>query len=209
MRHSRVKSVIASLILLVSAAPVASDYGPMTLFQLLMANDVAVRGDVTNLEDARYELELAYNFRQSEVPKSLGVIRFDSYPPETRTGDFDVGQFIVLFAVAEGEGLVRPLGRAGEGEIRRDADYVYVQALSRPPTTLTRTRSEDGTYAAYRIDARLFDQAVEGFYGCYRPTGPGRIERICSSDAQESYRGGSWLAGHLSKIAERMIGGED
>ena len=52
MRHSRVKLVIACWIFLVPAASATSDYGPMTLFQLLTANEIAVRGDVRNVEGA-------------------------------------------------------------------------------------------------------------------------------------------------------------
>lgn len=205
MHHSRVKSIVACWILLVPAASAASDYGPMTLFQLLTTNEIAVRGEVRNVEDARYDLDLAHNFRPSQLQRTLGVIRIDTYPPGTRSGEFAEGQSVALFAVPASDGLVRPLGKAGEGELPRDAKYVYVRALSRPPATVVRTKDPSGTYTAYRIESKIFDVAVEGFYACYQPIAARKIKQICSNDAQNRYQRSSWLAEHLSGIAERLI----
>jgi hypothetical protein len=209
VHRSRVISVVASWLFLVPAASAGTDYGPLTLFQLLATSEIAVRGEVGSVEEAHYELEVTEIYRPAELPATLGVVRFDTYPPETRSGNVARGQTVVLFAESAGDGLARPLGAAGEGEILREEGYVYVRAMARPPEMLSLVQVPGQSYTAYRIDAAIFDSAVEGFYACFQPSGSTKIARLCSDEAMESYRNGSWLAEHLTGIAVRLITGGD
>jgi hypothetical protein len=205
MHRSRVISVIASWILLVPAASAETDYGPLTLFQLLATSEIAVRGEVGSVDEALYELEVTEIYRPAELPATLGVVRFDTYPPDTRSGEVAQGQAVVLFAESAGDGLARPLGAAGEGEILREGEYVYVRAMARPPDMLPLVQVPGKSYTAYRIDAAIFDSAVEGFYACFLPSGPTAIAQLCSDEAMERYRNSSWLAEHFTGIAERLF----
>ena len=204
MHRSRVTSVIASWMLLFPAASAEPDYGPLTLFQLLAISEVAVRGEVGSVEEARYELEVAEVYRPADLPTTLGVVRFDTYPPDTRSGDVAPGQTVVLFAEFAGDGLARPIGAAGEGEILRKDGSVYVRAMARPPEMLSLVEVPGQSYTAYRIDAAIFDSAVAGFYLCFQPMGPTTIARLCSDEAMQRYRSSSWLAEHFTSIAERL-----
>lgn len=209
MTYSRKVLAFVALVISATATPAVSDYGHLTLFQLLTGNEVAVRGVVRGAKDESYRLESVEDYRTMDAPPSLEVVRFDTYPPDTRSGSFAEGQSIVLFAAPAKDGSVRPIGRMGEGELIRDEGFVFVRAMARPPTDLVRSTVPGGAYSAYRIDAEIFDKGVAGFYECYRPQAPGKIERICSDDARDRYRGSSWLAEHLVGIAERVIGTGD
>ncbi|MCV3274070.1 hypothetical protein MUB52_21765 [Roseobacter sp. WL0113] len=191
--------------LFLSGLPASSDYGPLTLFQLLIASDVVVIGDVQRLEESQYDLKLTQSFRGANPSETLQILRENVYPHETRSGDFAVGQPITLFGNRAEDMLVRPLGRAAEGEILRDAEHVYVRAMSRPPATLIRVDVPGGEGKAYRIEAEVFDQALEGFFGCYDLTEQEDFSRRCSNQALASYQQSSWLAAHLAGIAERRI----
>lgn len=207
MRRLLSISIAAFWVALVPVAWAGTDYSPMTLFQMLTHADIALRGHVRNVTEGRYEIVVERTYHPAETPSSVVVLRTDTYPPDTRSGRFAEGQSVVILAEAAGEGVVRPLGAAAEGEMPSEGRNVYVRAFARPPASLVRTEVPGGTYSAYRVDVDVFDEAVAGFYACYRTPERRTIERICDADARDDYQRSSWLAAHLAGIAERLVGG--
>lgn len=207
---SRVASISISVIVLVFAPAMraTADYEPMTLFELLTGAEIIVRGDIRNVTTDSYDLVVERAYRPAETPQVLHVARIDRYRLDERWADYAEGQSVVVFAEPRerADDPIRPSGAAGEGELPTDGEYVYVRALSRPPDRLDRGPIPGGTQLAYRLDAAGFDRAIAGFFSCYRPSETPRIVRICETRARDAYRESSWLAAHLSGIAERLIG---
>lgn len=197
---------------LIAPLPAAlADYAQMTLFQMLARAEIVVRGEVRNVTDKTYDLVVDHSFKSAEPQDVLTVRRVDTLRLGDRWADYEDGQHVVLFAApaAAGEATLTPLGAAGEGELPADAAAIYLAGLSRPPAHLTRGTYLGGSSQYYRVDAAEFRDAVTGFYDCYRPTGQGRIARLCDDAARAEYRQRSWLAAHVSGIADRLTEGEN
>lgn len=205
MRRAPATATLATCFALLPAALAASDYGAMTLFTLLTKAEVTLLGTVRDVAETHYAFDVAHAFHPADAPEAIDVQRMDIYPPDRRSGDFAEGQTLVLFADRTDSGQFRPLGKAAEGEMMRDAEFVYVREMARPPADLVRVRVSGRDYSAYRIDSAVFDSAVDAFFTCYRATLPGRIERICPADTRDDLQNGSWLTTHLFGIAERLI----
>lgn len=205
MSALRPKTFATALVFFVPGGPASSDYNSLTLFQMLKSSEFIVNGNVQAVENGEYNLTLTRIFAGSDQSGTVMVARADSNLHDTRSGDFVDGQSITLFGVATDNDRVRPLGRAAEGEVLRDARYAYVRSISRPPATLVRAKVPDGTGKAYRIEAEVFDLAISGFFDCYTLTPTEEISRQCSDQDLASYQNSSWLAAHLSGIAERLI----
>lgn len=200
---------VAFLIAPLSAAQ--ADYAQMTLFQMLTRAEIVVSGEVRNITDKTYDLAVDHGFRSAEPGDVLTVRRVDTMRLGDRWADYEEGQHVVLFAdpVASGDTTVTPLGAAGEGELPAIAAAIYLTTLSRPPAHLKSSTYLGGSSQYYRVDAADFRDAVTGFFTCYRPTDQGRIARLCDEDALTEYRQHSWLAAHVSSIADRLPEGED
>ncbi len=205
MHHQRFKSLVATLMLFAPGFSAWGDYGPVTLYQLMVSSDIAIQAQITSIADTRYDINVARNYRQTQAPRTAAVLRPDT-ASHGHSAEFSERQYIVLFARQTEDSQLLPVGKISEGALLRDADYVYVQAMSRPPATLARTSVPGQGYLAYPIEASVFDQAVDGFYRCYQPVEANLIKRICGDSARSAYRQYSWLALHFSAIAERVIG---
>lgn len=205
MRRAPTTATLATWFALLPAALAASDYGAMTLFTLLTNAEVTLLGTVRDVAQTHYAFDVSHAFHPADAPDAIDVQRMDIYPQDTRSGDFAEAQALVLFADRTDSGQFRPLGKAAEGEMMRDAEFVYVREMARPPADLVRVRVSGLDYFAYRMDIAIFDRAVDAFYTCYRATLPGRIERICPADTRDDLQNGSWLTTHLFGIAERLI----
>ena len=188
-----------------------ADYAQMTLFQMLTRAEIVVTGKIRNITDKTYDLVVDHPYRNAEPKDVLTVQRIDTLRLGDRWHDYKEGEHVVLFADpgATGDVTLTPVGAAGEGELPADATAIYLAALSRPPPHLKSSTYLGGTSEYYRVDAADFNDAITGFFDCYRPTELGRIARLCDDAALEEYRQSSWLAEHLSGIADRLPEGEN
>ncbi len=198
-------------LLIAPVSPAKADYAQMTLFQLLTRAEIVVSGTVQEVSDDTYELDVVQAFRNAGSQDILTVERVDLLRLGDRWADYARGQQVVLFAqVSDTESAtVAPLGAAGEGELPVVAQMVHPTALSRPPADMTRATYLGGSRAYYRVEADTFQDAIAGFFDCYRPTDRGRIARLCDDLALQDYRQLSWLAAHISGIADRLPEGEN
>ncbi len=203
---------ILFVVFLIALLPAAqADYAYMTLFQMLTRAEIVVSGEVRNVTEETYDLVVDQTFHSAEPQDVLTVARVDTLRLGDRWTDYENGQQVVLFArsTATGNAPVTPLGAAGEGELPADVTAVYPTALSRPPAHMNRSTYLGGSSEYYRIDAAEFRDAIAGFFDCYRPTDQGRIARLCDDAALQDYRQLSWLAAHISGIADRLPEGEN
>ncbi len=195
-------------------APLSSaraDYAHMTLFQMLTRAEIVVSGEVRNVTDTTYDLVISETFHGADLQDTLTVERVDTRRLGHRWADYEDGQQVILFArrAPGGDTTVLPLGAAGEGELPAKMDAIFLKALSRPPAHLTPATHLGGAPEYYRLDAAEFREAIAGFFGCYQPTKQGRVARLCDDGALQEYRELSWLATHLSGIADRLPEGEN
>lgn len=197
--------------LIAPPTPARADYAHMTLFQMLARAEIVVSGEVRNVTDTTYDLVISEAFHGADAKVTLTVERVDTRRLGDRWADYEDGQQVILFArrAPVGDTTVLPLGAAGEGELPAKMDAVFLKALSRPPAHLTPSPHLGGSSEYYRLDETEFREAIAGFFGCYRPTKQGRIARLCDDTALQAYRELSWLATHLSGIADRLPEGEN
>ncbi len=195
-----------ALFLCVPAFAEAWDYSPLTLYRLLTDADIVVFGDIGKLSEDSYELAVRRTYRPADAPEVMQVARTDTNEISERRAEYREGQSVYVFA-KRGTRVgdpIRPLGKAGEGELPAEEGTVYVRELSRPPERLGRATQPAGTVTAYRLDAEEFDDAIAGFEQCYRSAGSDRLTRVCNDDQQDAYRSKNWLAAHLAGIADRL-----
>jgi hypothetical protein len=208
------KALFASAIgLLTCPCTAAADYDPMTLYQMLMRADTVVTGRITQVQASTYDLEVSESFHPADVPSVLSVLRIDGLPRADRWVAYAPGQELVLFATGGGDAPLEPLGEAGEGEVPRDAETVYLPNLARSDRTQSSARIAGGELVGYPIGIEEFSAAIEGFFRCFSrrpaeaPDQSPKLERRCDDAELRDYRTQSWLAGHLAGISERAIGG--
>jgi len=195
----------------------AGDYDPMTLFQMLMTADTVVSGEITRVEAATYDLEVQQSFVPAKTPAVLSVRRIDEAPMASRWTGYASGQEIVLFAKSgDGDNApLTPLGAAGEGEVPRDGQAVYLPNLAPTDRTPGSAEVAGGIVTGYRVGADEFSAAMEGFFHCFSrvpgkaPAKGPKLERLCDNAELASFRAQSWLAEHLVGISERVIAGNN
>lgn len=196
--------------------PVAAraDYDPLTLFQMLMMADTVVSGEIVEVRSTTYDLAVRRAFRPRVAPPILTVQRIDSLPLASRWAAYAKGQELILFArsVASNEANLIPLGAAGEGEVPRDAEAVYLPVLPGLDRAPGSAQVAGAAVTGHRAGSAEFSEAVEGYFHCYAPReemvadAKTRFESLCGDIELAEFRASSWLADYLAGIAERVIG---
>ena len=211
------KNLVAAVCALLSCMVVAkADYDPMTLYQMLVRADIVVSGEITRVDDSTYELQVDRSFRPSQLPSALTVSRTEHESLASRWMDYVPGQQIVLFAMA-GVAIDAPLtllGATGEGEIPRDDRAIYIPRLAQTDRTPAIFQLAERDVLGYQIDADEFSRAVDGFVRCFKSelidtaSSSVKLVQLCDDTELARLRTDSWLAEHLSAIAQRHIKGD-
>lgn len=180
-----------------------ADFGQMTLFQLVLGADVILLGRVTHIGDKSLRLKKQSVLKGRDIAPNPVVQTTEKAAPGSRA---------LVFAKAEPDGTLRPLGFSGEGLMSVQGGVLALEALTgtgKAPKALGTKVGE--TSPGFPVPIADFSYAITGFFACFAlvPGGGSNaptpsILPLCDSAALEAYASQPWPAGYFAAIAKKL-----